>query len=87
MVICTFLYGEHMVRTHVFITFSNTVTHVFLHFLHHFVSKMMVNIRVNRVNELFNHCENYSILCKLLLKISCNIIKKNVTSASFPIPF
>jgi len=44
MVILTFLYGEHMVRTHVFITFFNTFTHVFLRFLHHFVSKIVVNI-------------------------------------------
>jgi len=34
-----FLYGEHMVRTHVFITFFQHLAHVFLHFLHPFCIK------------------------------------------------
>jgi len=53
MVFFTFLHGERMVGTHVFVHFSNALTRVFLFFSHHFVSKMMINIRGNR---LFNHC-------------------------------
>jgi len=48
----TFLYGNHMVHTHVFITFFNTFTHVFLHFLHHFVFKMTINIRENELLKI-----------------------------------